>query len=682
MIPYALGAGALLGALTQESPWALLGLLVGLWLPERVRWPALGAFGLVVLRLSTLGDPWADQIGRGVVLEGQLRDGFLQTPQGGVYVRHFPPLEDGVYRLQGTLVGPQAKRNPGGFDQGLWLKGLGVKAVLEVRQVLSQQPAPPTYRDRYRQALQAGLSPEVAALATALTLGEREGLGQLYGAFQQAGLAHALALSGLNVGILVGAALLLLYPLGPRRYWVALPLAWAYVLLAGSSPSLFRASLMATVVLVALALGKGRSSLISGLMLALAVHLIWEPYGIFSLSFWLSYLAVLGIAVVLPVLPRPKGWWGYVGGVFALTLCAQIFLIPILLHHFNQLPLLSPIANLVVLPFLNLLVPLTFIKGLWSGFAGVLASPVELLSQLSIGLTRWLAEGPQLYWGQISPAGFALYYLGLIPLLLALYQQIAWRPALLLGSVALLSSLLPTQFDRAEIWQLDVGQGDASLIRLPDQTAILVDGGRPYAADRVVRALHALGIRKLDLVVATHPDADHIAALPEVLARVPVGAVLAGPPQPQNPLDLALRGAAQTVGTPVMTALRGSSLRLGEARLTFLGPQGTEPDDNARSLVFVLEWRGRRALFTGDAPAPSEAAWPALPIHLLKVGHHGSKTSTGEELLEKTRPQVALIGVGRNNYGHPSAEVLARLGRYGVEVHRTDREGAIRVQLW
>ncbi|NAW18953.1 DNA internalization-related competence protein ComEC/Rec2, partial [Salmonella sp. hn-f5] len=85
----------------------------------------------------------------------------------------------------------------------------------------------------------------------------------------------------------------------------------------------------------------------------------WEPYGVFSLSFLLSYLAVLGIAILLPVLPRPKGWWGYVGEVFALTLSAQIFLIPLLLHNFNQLPLLSPIANLVVLPLLNLLVPLT-----------------------------------------------------------------------------------------------------------------------------------------------------------------------------------------------------------------------------------------------------------------------------------------------------------------------------------
>lgn len=682
MIPYALGAGALLGALTQESPWAFLGLLAGLWLPQRVRWSAIGAFVLVVLRLSTLADPWTERIGQSVILEGQLRDGFLWTPEGKVYVRYFPRLEDGVYRLEGTLVRPEPKRNPGGFDQSLWLKGLGVKAVLEVRQVLSRQPASPTYRDRYRQTLQSGLSPEVAALATALTLGEREGLGELYEAFQQAGLAHALALSGLNVGILVGAALLLLYPLGPRRYWVAIPLAWAYVWLAGSSPSLLRASLMATVVLVALAFGKGRNALLGGLMLALAVHLAWEPYGVFSLSFLLSYLAVLGIAILLPVLPRPKGWWGYVGEVFALTLSAQIFLIPLLLHNFNQLPLLSPIANLVVLPLLNLLVPLTFIKGLWSGFAGILAFPVEIFSQLSIWLTRWLAGGPQLFWGEISPAGFALYYLGLAPLLLALYRFISWRRALLLCSAAVLSSALPARFQRAEVWQLDVGQGDASLIRLPDQTAILVDGGRPYAAKRVVRALHALGMRKLDVVVATHPDADHIAALPEVLAKVPVGRVLAGPPQPRDPLDLALRGAAQSVGIPVMIALRGSSLQLGEARLTFLGPPGDEPDDNERSLVFVLEWRGRRALFTGDAPTRAEEAWPALPIHLLKVGHHGSKTSTGEELLRKTHPQVALIGVGRNSYGHPTAEVLERLDQHGVEVHRTDREGAIRVQLW
>jgi len=120
---------------------------------------------------------------------------------------------------------------------------------------------------------------------------------------------------------------------------------------------------------------------------------------------------------------------------------------------------------------------------------------------------------------------------------------------------------------------------------------------------------------------------------------------------------------------------------VGEARLRFLGPRASGADDNARSLAFVLEWRGRRVLFTGDAPVSEEVRWEAGPVDVLKVGHHGSASSTGEELLERSRPRLAVIGVGANVYGHPTPAVLERLRRHGVAVRRTDLEGAVRVPL-
>ncbi|RDI95239.1 DNA internalization-related competence protein ComEC/Rec2 [Meiothermus sp. QL-1] len=678
MIPYALGLGALLGALTQLSPWAFLGLLGGLLWPQSARWLGLAAYSAVLLRLALVQDPWAAQIGQWVRLEGHLRDGFLHTTQGPVYVHHFPRLKDGFYVLEGRLLRPEGKRNPGGFDQQTWLRGLGVSAVLRVGRVVQFQPLPKNLRQQLKEQLLSGLSPPVAALASALTLGERRELGEAYQAFQQAGLAHALALSGLHVGILTGFFLLALYPLGPWRYLATILLLLGYLWLVGPFPSLVRAVIMAALVLLGLFVGRGRVALLPALSLALFVHLLLEPHALFSLSAQLSYLAVLGLALVLPRLPRLSGWKQWLWASISLTLAAQLLTLPLLLHHFHQLPLVSPLSNLLVLPLLSLLVPLGFLKLL---LGEVLAWAVEGLGRLVLGLVGWLAQGPQLYWGEISPAGFALYYLGVLPLVLALYGRLRWLRAASLSATAALSSLLPQSLPKAELWQLDVGQGDATLVRLPGRVEILVDGGRGWAYPRLERALRALGVDDIDLLVATHPDADHVEALVEVMRNFPVGVLLTGPPVRSDSLDRALRQTAQAQGIRVVEVRQGFRLRLAGAELRFLGPQGLELEDNARSLVFVLEYAGRKALFTGDAPASVEARWPAERVDILKVGHHGAESSTSEELLSRFQPRVALIGVGNNPYGHPSRAVLERLQRHGVAIRRTDLEGAIRIPL-
>lgn len=679
MIPYALGLGALLGALSGITPWAFVGLLGGLWLPQAARWLGVLAYGLVLIHLGLGKDPWAGQIGQWVKLEGRLKEGFLHTPQGRIYVRYYPRLQEGDYVLEGRLQRPQGQRNPGGFDQATWLKGQGISAVLDAKQVVAYQPAPPGIRDWFQKQLTANLSPPAAALATAMTLGERRDLGETYGEFQKAGLAHALALSGLNVAILAGFFVIVLYKAGHYRYLATLVILLLYLLLVGPQPSLLRAVIMSGLVLVGLYRGKGKAEVLPALALALFIHLAYEPYAIYSLSFQLSYLAVLGMALVLPRLPRLEGWKNWLWASLGVTVAAQVFILPLLLHQFHQLPLISPLSNLLVLPILNLLVPLGFMKLI---LGGLLAWPVELLSQLTLNLVAWLSRGPQLGWGQLSATGFLLYFLGILPLLGALYRRLPWSKALALSSTVVLAALLPQPFQRPEIWQLDVGQGDASLIRLPGNVEILVDGGRGWAYPRLAGALKALAVDDIDLVVATHPDADHIEALPLLMHDFPVRTLITGPRVKGDSLDDALHQAAKTQGIQVIQAGLGSVLGLAGANLKFLGPRGNEIEDNQRSLVFVLEYKGRKALFTGDAPITSEAGWLPEKVDVLKVGHHGSQSSTGDQLLQGFQPRVALIGVGGNTYGHPTREALQRLNQHGVVIHRTDQEGAIRIQFW
>ncbi len=366
-----------------------------------------------------------------------------------------------------------------------------------------------------------------------------------------------------------------------------------------------------------------------------------------------------------------------------MTLAAQAATLPRVLDAFHRVPLASPLANLAALPLVSLLVPLGFVKALLPADpGGVLAAAFNHLAAALLALVRAFAAGPELRWGMLDASGYALYYLALAPLVLAAYRRLPTRSALVLAATAALVAAVSADANRPDVWFLDVGQGDAALVRLPGGVEVLVDGGHPWDAARLRRALAALGADELDLVVASHPDADHVGGLPELLRTWPVGALVVGPPAGEA-LEGELRAAARAAGVPVVTASRGDVLRVGGAELRFLHPPPGGAAGNAGSLVFVLDvGAGGRVLFTGDAPGALAYAWRPEPVRILKVSHHGESGGTTEVLLRRFRPRRAWIGVGRNNpFGHPDAETLARLGAWGVRIWRGDRDGSVRLPL-
>ncbi|GAB5602859.1 DNA internalization-related competence protein ComEC/Rec2 [Thermus sp. FJN-A] len=662
-----LGLGGLLGALGLLYPLALLLaplLLLGYRLPF-----ALGLL-LVLLRGLLLPLPEPPY---GLRLEGSfaVQGGFTTWEGQRLRPRHFPPLEDGVYRLEGYLAPPEPRRNPGGFDEGAWLLSLGVKGVFHVEraEAVGSLPNP---RAPFRERLAQGLSPLAREVLEGLVLGDKGGLEEAYGLFQRAGLAHLLAVSGLHVGFLVSAGLMVLLPLGRWRYLLALLLLPLYLFLAGPAPSLVRASLMAALSLLGLFLGLGAAGLLQALGVALFLQLLLRPEAILSLGFQLSYLAVLGIALVLPAVRLPRGARGYLLGGVEVSLAVQAFLLPLLLHRFGFAPLLSPLANLLALPLAALLVPLGFLKLL---LGGLLALPTEALAQALLGLASLASRGPGLFWGEISPLGFALYYLGLLPPLLALHRLLTWRRALVLASLPLLVSLLASWPKPLDLWALDVGQGDALLARMGG-AEVLVDGGRPEQGERLVRALRALGVEALEVLVATHPDADHHGGLLRVVGEIPVGLALLSPAfPPGHPLVQALASR----GVPVRYPGPGTRLRVGRGEVEVLWPPHQSGDDNRDGLVLLLDFGGAKALLLADVPQEVEGRLPVPEVKVLKVSHHGSRTGTSPALLERARPEIALVGVGRNPFGHPHPEVLERLAARGVKVYRTDQRGAVRV---
>jgi competence protein ComEC len=663
-----LGLGGLLGALALLHPLALvLAPPLALW----QRLPFLLGLLLVLgrgLLFPIPEPPYGARVEGTFVVQG----GFTEWQGHRLRLRHFPPLEDGVYHLRGYLAPPEPRRNPGGFDEKAWLLAQGVRGVFHVERAALLSPLPDP-RAPFRGRLVAGLSPPTKEVLEGLVLGDKEGLEAAYPLFQKAGLAHLLAVSGLHVGFLVGSALLL-FPLGRWRYLLALALLPLYLFLAGPSPSLVRASLMAGLSLIGLFLGLGAAGVIQALGVVLFLQLLFQPEALLSLGFQLSHLAVLGLALVLPALRLPPGARGYLLAGFAASLAAQAFLAPLLLHRFHFLPLLSPLVNLVAIPLVALLVPLGFLKLL---LGGALALLVEPLARALLALAEGVSRGPLLWWGEVSPWGFALYYLGLLPLLLALYRVLPWRKALLLTTLPILMSLTASLPKPLDLWLLDVGQGDALLARLGG-AEVLVDGGRPEQGEKVVRALRALGVEALEVLVATHPDADHFGGLLRVVEEVPVGLALLSPAFPQDhPLVQALRAK----GVPTLRPGAGTALRVGKGRIQVLWPRHLSHDDNKDGLALLLDLGRAKALLLADLPAEVEEKLAPGPVEVLKVSHHGSRTGTSEGLLAQARPQIALIGVGKNPFGHPHPEVLERLQAHGVKIYRTDRMGAVRVDL-
>ncbi len=233
---------------------------------------------------------------------------------------------------------------------------------------------------------------------------------------------------------------------------------------------------------------------------------------------------------------------------------------------------------------------------------------------------------------------------------------------------------------------LDVGQGDAVLVETPDGAQVLIDGGKGGAVLRALGERMAFGDRFIDVVIATHPDLDHIGGLPEVFARYEVGMFIEPCVADEGDDYAALRESVSREGLEAVCARAGMALRLDDAvRLELLFPDRDVRalEANAASLVSRLTYGDTSFLFTGDAPVPIEeylatVYGDALASNVLKLGHHGSKTSTSEAWLALVSPAHAVVSAGCNNtYGHPHTEVLNRLANHNIETHATCAEGTL-----
>lgn len=248
-------------------------------------------------------------------------------------------------------------------------------------------------------------------------------------------------------------------------------------------------------------------------------------------------------------------------------------------------------------------------------------------------------------------------------------------PALLLPKKQTIGTL--------QVYFFDVGQGDSTLIRTPKDQYILIDGGDNNQGKNVVKYLESLGVKTLDVMIATHPDADHIGGLDDVLKAVDVKSVYA--PKVSHTTDTYkdFLAAVKAEGRTIKSVTKGMTIPLTDIEATFLAPINTYGDDdlNNWSAVLKVTYKNNSFLFSGDAELESEndmlADGASLKADVLKVGHHGSTSSTSKSFIDAIKPKYAIISVGKNNYGHPNSGILARLTNVKATTYRTDQKGTI-----
>jgi len=659
-----------------------------------------------------------------------------------LFVPRYPAYKYGdALRVTGELETPSQLDD---FDYEGYLAHQGIYSTMtypEIEISATGQGFKPlawvySLRNSLSQTLAEVLPEPQASLAQGIILGIRYNIPtEVRDDFAHTGTAHLLAISGLHLSIMAGILLSIgIWLFGRRRHiyiWLALGIIWLYALITGMHPPVARGAVMASVFLAAGLLGRQRTA-ITSLAFAAAVMVGINPQILWDASFQLSFLAMAGLIFIAPPLMSlgrkavnttigEEGVGVSLANIvtdsFSVTLAAIIAVWPLIAHYFGIVSFVAPLATLLALPALPAIIAAGAVAGLIGLAFLPIAQAIGWLAWLFISYMLFIVSGfaslpmSSIEVGSVNTTVIVVYYSALAAIVwlgsrkglgeriksgasksFSLISKSPKRwviPPLLVVAILVSVGAATMPDDELHVSFLDIGQGDAILIQKGNQQ-VLVDGGpSPQALALELGDRMPFWDRTIELVVLTHPHADHLTGLVEVLQRYQVERVLS----PDLDYESSLYGEWQELidekEIPRTPAQAGQKIDLGDGVIIeVLNPQapllaGTGSDINNNSVVLHITMGKASFLLTADIEQEAEFKLIVLGADLtstvLKVGHSGSRTSTTPEFLAAANPRVAVISVGDNPFGHPSNEVVGRLEvNLGADnIFRTDEQGTI-----
>lgn len=631
--------------------------------------------------------------------------------------------------LKGEYIEPQTARNKGGFNYKQYLKTLKIYGTINVEKVsiLEKNKINPILKIlndihmKIEETIEKFLEEKQSGILKGILLGDSKQIEEeIQEDFRISNISHVLAVSGMHVNYIILGMNFLLKPLFGKRRTRKITIIFLvfYMFITGFSASIVRAGVMGIIIILGKLIHRKEDTWTS-ISISLLILLINNPFSILNISLQLSFAGTMGLVLFNKKIP----------GIFSITLCAQIMIFPIMIYHFNIFGTYFLITNLLAGIIIGPIIVIGILGIFSSIFSFTMAKILFFIVKVSVEILILISKFSELSMAKIylpTPRiwQIIIYYI-IVFFIKSIYEVysekkptatfIRVKNLLALAKykfrknkrknikkiMSILMILLVTftiikkRCNTLNINFVDVGQGDSCFIITPKKKTILVDGGGSQSKEFDVGKSTLLpyilnkGYTQLDYIVISHFDYDHSLGCAKIIENLTVSSLILNKQLEGNDIYKHIVSIAKQKKVNLIYVKAGDVITLNGVKIKILHPQEkliAENSINNNSIVFKLEYKSFSILFTGDIENIAEEVILSKNINLkadiLKVAHHGSKTSSSQRFIEAVFPKIALIGVGKNNmFGHPNREVIERLQSYGTKIYRTDECGEISITV-
>lgn len=615
---------------------------------------------------------------------------------------------DSLY-IEGEFKQPEEARNYKGYNYKQYLKTKKIIGTVELEKVKILKSSNGSFihniQKYIRDTINGTLTDEEGNLLLAILLGDKDKLSEdIQESFKTSNLSHMLAVSGAHVSyIILGLTYVLQNSIIGKKNGkiVCIIFLLAFMAITNFTPSVTRACIMAILTLFSSIIYR-KSDVYTNISVAALITLIFNPYSLLDLGFQLSYGGTIGIIIFIKRIQEKKSnskVINYIKQMALVSIYANIIIIPIMMYHFNTVSFTFIISNIMASPILGIIVITGFLFIITSitvkPLTRLIAIFIKPILSILIKISQICSKLPFSNILVVTPYMFnVISYYAIILYCIKSKKNNKCKIIICLLIVLILINFIIYIFpQKLRIFFIDVGQGDSTLIITPDKKTVLIDGGGsdsfdvgkkvllPYLLDR--------RILKIDYVLISHFDTDHATGVAQILGKIDVSSIILTRQLEENDIYRHILSIAKEKKIKLIYVKEGDVLKIGGIKISIIHPENklmiNNPMNN-NSIVCKVEYNSFSMLLTGDIEMEAEELILRKNINLkadvLKVAHHGSKTSTTGEFLKAINPKVALIGVGKNNnFGHPSNEVIQRLKENGTRIYRTDENGEISITV-